>query len=1593
MTVTISGLSSVSDRILYTKKGPIVKKPVALLAGANLRVVSDTDVVMPTASFGPSVVGKTVTISGSTGGRNDGTFVVTALRNSTRLSLGEVSFDYSDYLPTVARVVSLANDLRAKFNAHIAAVTSPPSVHGSYNPADAVTSPTAVDLASANILLNQLRLKFAAHILMVGPMPVVHTVPDLVNEVFYPVASGLAEAILLANEIRDRFEAHRDGLSWHEVRDVVNRVTAPTVKVVRGTGPLVEPLLWTLSDPRFGQIADDPSDVSVLVNGLPASVDAVFGLLGAVVLSLKPAPADTVSIDYSWLKDPPLQFERLNSPEFVLNQTPGKGLSGFPGHTYRTRSTLVDPRDPRTVRSPALPLRTWWKYKGLERGYTASLNDPNTLLTNVPNNRVAYPVLEATVFETVTRYDPTTLPEDASDPWTLEGTGTVSLASGGGELVIVDSNSHQGPGESPPFYSHKADFTFPSTVSSAFRMRITDPVSDGAFTGVGFGVSDGPVTALVGFLETTATNQSSAIVRANAVKAAYGLHLVTTGVHIPNDDSDAVDVVDATDLTSLIILANRTKSLYNSHLAKGGGSVHLLTDAPNAIVSPDSSDLPSAIVLVNELADRYNVHREASGVHYFSDVSNVVHGVRQVGILTSRGFLEDEGSWDSAAVDWTIFTTYRLYRDSDGNFSLYISGGVIPSVTVARPDLPVTSGLDIRIDQAQQVFFGAVWRGAKSTSGWAFIRANITPLDSNQTGDNKSVLYDATILPEVDILAPWVTIGQGGAERILTALPNRLSVDSTSNVPASTVDALGLTTGEYKGFLRSEPILSLRTSAAVEFLASVAYYTFSVDNKSAGVFIDDDTFSTHFVFLQHSPTPATVTGTSTAPFPIASFDTATISIGAALPLTIVFPLPVTTVAAVAAVINAAVGFTLASDDGFGRVKLTDSALGAGSKLTIVGGVAFQKLGLAAGTYSGRDSNPELKLSWFGESLPEQDIPGWSGSGTQTPAMFGRILRITDASVSDYRTYTQADSLYMAPVVSPASDWKVDARFTVLSYTPGDRVMSGTNLHFAGVLLNVDEGPSGKSVEVQTATDDTGLPFLNVLSYNVGGDTLDQIASFPFAWNDGKPHTVNVFTSKLSGLCILLADAVSLGTFPYAALNPGFSGPSISFGSGGSPVSNCDLGTAVGTVDWSSVTVFKDSKLSDPMAASRRYVGIYGGGDPSLLSSYYLHQVDWTVPHTYRIVRDPITSVAVYVDGVSVPSISVSYDSLKLPPSSSSFLKGISDSRQVIAFGGFNPMEVSRTTWGPIKYSLGKISVTDRRIPPHQVLNQGNAFASPEHLRTPVAHLHQGFKVYSGGTPLDDFMYDRSVPAFTQLGYGTAPVPMTQDLESRGGLIKTVLQASAIDPLSFINTMGYLSDLEDDKYNTVTDPLPVLLSEAVSFLNSAVAAFNSHLVYRRVHVTDDAKDAVVTPEAIDLPTAIARANLLKLRYNVHRSAESSDSGSLVHVNSDILNAVVAPDAFDLTSLIALLTAFKPAFNAHLIQPDVHGSTVFIRLSPPPRVIYEGTKFFRVDPDEDGLVGPEPAGRGRLPEPIGRPFDEDAVGVMHDTVSLVDTFYSF
>jgi len=536
-------------------------------------------------------------------------------------------------------------------------------------------------------------------------------------------------------------------------------------------------------------------------------------------------------------------------------------------------------------------------------------------------------------------------------------------------------------------------------------------------------------------------------------------------------------------------------------------------------------------------------------------------------------------------------------------------------------------------------------------------------------------------------------------------------------------------------------------------------------------------------------------------------------------------------------------------------------------------------------------------------------------------MLGRTLRINDDSTTDYRVYTESDYQITNQILNYQVNWKLNIRLAVRSFSPGGTIPAigpYSTTHLIGAFTSIDEGPTGKNIELQLAVDNLGNKILDLLSYNEITQQLDLISQYSFNWNDNEFHTYNIYTSKNADLILVYADGILLsplvGPAPtYSGLNSGVAQPAITFGSGSEPVVGVDLKSSRSVVDWESVAVFRDNKLDNPNSASYRYFGIYKGGDPGQLSSYYLYQIDWTNWHTYRIVRDPSSAVSVYVDGNYIPVISISYDSLSLPLSTTSFFQPLTETSSFIAFGSFNSQELSRFRWSFIRYSIGSLTLTDLLIPPHQVLNQANVIASPDHLYTKKFHTHQGFRVYSGGTPLDDFMSNSEVEAYTNLLENVAPVPMTEDLNFRGGLRKISTPVASIPSIDLIDVNGFLANFEDDLYNQViTEPV---LAIVIEVLNSIRTVYEDHRI-NSVHLISDVINIISLPVATDLSTAIILANEIKSVFNAHRIQAG------VHLANDLVNIIVAPDATDIISLILLTEECRIRFNNHRVSIIFH-----------------------------------------------------------------------
>lgn len=259
---------------------------------------------------------------------------------------------------------------------------------------------------------------------------------------------------------------------------------------------------WQLVDTRYGQIADDPADVTVRVNGTPVTPAAVIGLRGQVVLEDVPDPSDDVDIDYTWSLNPKVEIRRLNSLEFRLNGWNRDYGGPSASHHYRYNNVLVtssdyDPDDMQALRPS--PLLRQLKYRAFERAYTASLNDPTTLVLNTPNHKIAFPPASRPLSEVVSFYEGIVLPEANNPAWTRHGGGTASAAAG--VLTVTDNSTGTFPSGEPLFWTQALDLSFEHVFSAAWRFSLDSVTTfEGVWTGICAGYSNENQVFIVGYL-------------------------------------------------------------------------------------------------------------------------------------------------------------------------------------------------------------------------------------------------------------------------------------------------------------------------------------------------------------------------------------------------------------------------------------------------------------------------------------------------------------------------------------------------------------------------------------------------------------------------------------------------------------------------------------------------------------------------------------------------------------------------------------------------------------------------------------------------------------------------------------------------------------------------------------------------------------------------------------------------------------------------------------------------------------------------------------------------------------------------------------
>lgn len=690
-----------------------------------------------------------------------------------------------------------------------------------------------------------------------------------------------------------------------------------------------------------------------------------------------------------------------------------------------------------------------------------------------------------------------------------------------------------------------------------------------------------------------------------------------------------------------------------------------------------------------------------------------VSGTKKVGIL-KRGYADDPSSasaWTTADFDWSVLHSYRIYRDPSGVVRLYTDGGIDSLLQVTADELPFLEELDVPMDSIEDVFFGSLSRPAMSTSTWDFVRYLVQPINPIQTSPSSFVSYEANIVPEQDV-KPWTPVGYHGTETILAT--DFLLLDATS---ASDVTDIGYMGGDYRGFLRFEPLLTQASEFVIDANVQLRTYTHGVSHEGLIFAVDDGTRLMQICFFPDRATP--------------------------------------------------------------------------------------------------------KISYGGRSLPGDFSPySWSSLGSQTAAMVGRVLRITDSSTIDGLVYYYDDLEPAASddrIIAATTDYFLEFRCKVVSYT-----VDGSG--FAGAFGHVFDGTRSVGLLLR----ETGG--VRYATFHSDGVMLTQ---FIFDWNDSEPHTYRLSKSTAGNLVSLFVDGTFLGSLAYnsfTAPGPSTTGQ-VSFGSS-TPASSA----ARSVVEWSYCNAWR--ARSD----LKHYVGLWKGSDSATLLGYHLplkasgrgatavanalgdgnadflaagvvsgdklvvdvgpnravyeiatvaaqnltltstwpqqpslvdyrivKEVDWTTYHKYRLTRDSTGEVALLLDADTEPLIRLSYGPSDLPNSGGGFVRTLSGGLPATAFGSFSVENIAQSSWDYVRYGITKAPSELRMVPHHEVINQWNVMGSPERLYTLLPHDLTSFKSSSTGiVPKEDpdFMADSGLTAFTLLNEGTPLVPKTQTFEVR-----------------------------------------------------------------------------------------------------------------------------------------------------------------------------------------------------------------------------------
>lgn len=716
-----------------------------------------------------------------------------------------------------------------------------------------------------------------------------------------------------------------------------------------------------------------------------------------------------------------------------------------------------------------------------------------------------------------------------------------------------------------------------------------------------------------------------------------------------------------------------------------------------------------------------------------------------------------------ADFDWSALHSYRIFRDLNGTLKVFVDGEIDEILRVTPSELPYLEELSGPFDDIQGAFFGSLSRPAENNSTWDFVRYLIQPTNPKQTSASSFVSYEANVVPEQDA-KPWTPVGFHGTETILST--DFLLLDSTSATDAATAADVGLVGGDYKGFVRFEPLLTESSELVVDARVQLLTHTHGVSPYALALAVDDGSRLMQVAFFPDRATPKISYGGRSFPQDFAPYNwqssgtqpatmtgrilhiaDGSITDGRVYSCDDTSP-TVSDDRVVASSIDymlefrcRVVSFTV---DGAGYAgafaQVYDSARSVGALFEVIGGVryvTFESDGTTLGalarfafdwgdgyfhTYrlvkstSGNlvslfiDGNFIGSFTYSSFLAPAPDPIGQVSFGSSTPASFGAMSVVDWAYVNAWRV--RSDLKHYVGL------WKGSYPDSLLGY-------------------HLPLKASGKGATV------------------VGNALGDGNADF-------------IAQGVVAGDNLVVDDGANLGVYPVAAVI--------------SPTALTISGA------WPA--------------------------QPSLIDYRIVKETDWTNLHKYRLARGSVGNVSLLLDADPTPLISVGYNSIDLPESGVGIIRTLADNLPAVVFGSFDPENLVQSEWDFVRYGL-TTSVTEQRIAPHhQFLNQWNVMESPERLFTILPHTLTDFKSSSTGNvpkTYPDLFNDAALIAFTQLNQSTPLVPQTQTFEVRAPYPVQEFVSALNRPEDVLNNDGDFTTNDGSKRFKLIVPNDVLYS--------------------------------------------------------------------------------------------------------------------------------------------------------------------------------------